>query len=738
MEAKAAGQGRRLKTLCLDTETQGIDSFHGARPFFCTVCNDDGDQTHWQWEVDVWTRAVTIPPADLVEIRQLLDAAETVVGQNVRFDSRMLAFAGLPGEWPWAKTEDTLIAAHLLASNLPHDLTSLVMQYLGRDISPLEKALEEAVKAARRLCQSKSFQLDHGAFAIASCERSDMPSAKEKTWRYDYWLPRAVAVFLEEKGVELTREQQTWRTVLEEYANADSAWTLLLWPVMKAELNRRGLWKIYRERMRLPAIAGELEGRGVTLSGERLQELEVGFEKESERSGAVCVAIAKARGYDLKLPKSGSNGSLDQFVFGRYREDNNGGKDKRQRVLSADCLNLQPVGWTDGGNPSLDKVSLDTFAATLDGEALLFVTRLRAKRRRDTGGTYLDGYCRYWLPISEAAGWFRLHPSVNPTGTDTLRWSHANPNSSNISKQEERCEECHGDGCPDCGGSGITKLSLRHAFGPAPNREWWSIDAKNIELRLPAFLSGERELIDLFERPDEPPYHGSTHLLNFHTVYPEIWEKELREVGLDKVGPHCKKKYASSNYQWCKNGGFAKQYGAQRFLVDQTFRREGASDALDGRFSRLSDFNRECVSFAEKHGYVETLPDRTVDPEHGYPILCTRTERGRVLPTVPLNYKIQSTAMWWTARAMVKCEEQLEEWRCQGFDAFMTLQVHDELVFDLPKRAHPKRNPKASNLGRIRVLQELMESCGMDLVPSIPTPCNVEFHETTWAIGETC
>jgi hypothetical protein len=51
----------------------------------------------------------------------------------------------------------------------------------------------------------------------------------------------------------------------------------------------------------------------------------------------------------------------------------------------------------------------------------------------------------------------------------------------------------------------------------------------------------------------------------------------------------------------------------------------------------------------------------------------------------------------------------------------------------MPKMAHPKVNPKASNLGKVRVLQRLMESCGPDI--GVPTPVNLEYHEVNWAKG---
>src|SRR6185312_3875517 len=108
----------------------------------------------------------------------------------------------------------------------------------------------------------------------------------------------------------------------------------------------------------------------------------------------------------------------------------------------------------------------------------------------------------------------------------------------------------------------------------------------------------------------------------------------------------------------------------------------------------------------------------------------TRTEHGRALETVPLSYFIQGTAMQWTNKAMIRCDTQLKEWRKNGFDGFITMQVHDEIIFDFPKRSDPRTDPKRSNLGRIKVLQKLLEKGGEDI--GIPTPTSCEWHPNNW------
>ena len=99
---------------------------------------------------------------------------------------------------------------------------------------------------------------------------------------------------------------------------------------------------------------------------------------------------------------------------------------------------------------------------------------------------------------------------------------------------------------------------------------------------------------------------------------------------------------------------------------------------------------------------------------------------------MPLNYRTQGTAGWWMIRAMNRCQEQLVRWRSAGFDGFIALTVHDELVFDFPK-AKAGADGKPGNLWRMRTLQRLMERGGEDI--GVPTPVSVEHHEKSWAKG---
>ncbi len=1047
--------GRFIMTIiALDCESNGLDLRLGARPFLITICKDNGDLLYWEWEVDPLTRMPDIPEEDIVDIRVEIASADIIVGQNLKFDSTALEVSGILKEWPWDKTYDTLIAGHLLSSNTPHNLTDMGIQYLGRNIEKYEIAIKDATQKARRLVRSK---LPEWRIAIRGLP--EMPSATKEPWKNDMWLPKALCNYANTQMLdyderdykkrkdgtrvqpwwfEYGEENHPWQTVLSEYANKDSETTLLLWLEMEKELHRRGLWNIFLERMKVVPVAVAIERRGITLSGERLERLQCEFSGECDNCEKICKDIALTYGCELELPKGSSNNrSLTEFCFKPDNVLSRGvvevcpGPQKEYIDLATGCLGLRPRkrGKPSDtyrlGTPSLDKDTLENYLTFLqeDSDSGKFVRALAAKRKRETALSYMRGYSRYWTELEEENNWYRIHPSLNPTGTDTLRWSSSNPNQQNLcvdsqtefltadgwifaaelteqhkvaqywkdsatidfispkilvshfkgnmlhlltelhidmlvtpnhrcllrnrqtwkkldveakdfksdyhhfgagnyiggrdslsqdwviwlcavqadgsytkvkgkeygiqfafkkNRKIKRLRECLNRLCakytekemedgvvqfyigkdqevvkfakdvmPDkklgkwlldfdretldifseeflfwdgswtrkdeytsslkqnvdwaqivwvlsgrvcnvstryinkhiggvwhhyahlrnrdyslttnfftkdvpwdgpvycvevpssyivirrngrvsvTGNSKQEGFNLRYAFGPAPGREWWSLDAKNIELRIPAYVSGEKDLIYVFDHPNDPPYYGSYHLAVFDLLHPQLFAE---------YGKKCKEEFESTWYQWIKNGNFAVIYGAQESKADTTYRVQGAYEKIRYRFPKMAELSDKQVKIANRLGYVETIPDKSVDPLKGYPIVCSRTENGYVKPTVPLNYFVQSTAMWWTARAMVRTHTQLQEWNKKGFDGYITMQVHDELVLDFPKSPrHPKEQiglfrQQGDTYWRIKAIKKLMEQGGTDI--GVPIPVGVEYHLDNWSKGE--
>lgn len=709
----------------------------------------------YEWFLNPITREPKIPKRDIAAIKAKLlepqDEDDGWVLHNPKYDVE--AMESLPQwgdfQWPWSRTFDTLLALHLIRSNEPHDLTSGVLKYVGVDIQPFEDRMHEAVLEARKIATKKFPE-----WCIAKKGAPGMPSAKEKVWKFDMWLPRQIAAELNYP------DDHPWWRVTREYNGADVGTGLALFHVMRDLLKARDLWEIYLERLKLPRIVVKTERKGVTLSADRMAELEDTYRAESAICHDRCVEIAGDFGVELKMPKSGNSKSLLEAAGAVLYSRIGTNCVKPDKVVSVDLPQDEEEEWHHQGSQSQERVkkgqactfgkftiyltptrnlalSKDVVKSYLSQEGLLpegspqreWFENLLAKRKRDTALTYMKGYRNYWLPmgIYNAKGeqaWYLMHPSLNSTGTDTLRWSSSNPNEQNISKQEG--------------------FNLRYMFGPAPGREWWSLDYENVELRIPAYESGEQAMIDIFEKPDEPPYWGSYHLMNASIVYPDLFYEKVCSACLGKkckpskpcgklerlcdIEDGFKSKYKATWYQYIKNFGFAVGYGAvaESGTADRAAHKVGAQLLVQSRLKKHAALNQSMIDMANRLGYVETIPDRTVNPRRGYPLYVGRTQWGKAKPTTPLNYHVQGTAMQAMAKAMVRTDDYLET---KFPDGHIVMQVHDELVFDFPAGKGPK--PYLTNLPKIRAIRRLMEQSGEDI--GIPLRVAVSYHPNNWS-----
>jgi DNA polymerase I-like protein with 3'-5' exonuclease and polymerase domains len=731
--------------ISLDTETTGVDFAHGAAPFLVTTCDEKGHIRFWEWDVDPLTRQPEVPPDDVGEIAALIDTAELIYLQNAKFDAHALNTIGL--SLPWEKVRDTLCAGHLLATNHPHDLTWMCIEYLGVNIETHELRVEEVVKACRKLVKR-----DHPTWRVAEEGLEDMPSVKssskrgeDRPWKNDMWLPRAYA-----KEYRLTTDANWaagdyifgsgWLDACQHYANADSEHTLPLGLEMERLVRERGLWAIYEHRLRLVRASYEMERWGVTAIGDYTEDTICAYEQYSAECAAALETIAATYGHKLVLADGATiNDNMRDLFYGakwlecpRCGETNrlkhwNGegqvqfdpphcpkcakstkkraGVKHQMTVRSQPNLAMPVILGEKSGNATLDANAMTEYLHTTEGEPHEFISILLDKRKHDTALSYMRAYRRFWIPIGHDH--FQIYPSLNPFGTDHLRWSSNNPNMQNASDRSDI-------------------VTTKSCFGPAQGREYWSMDYKSIEARIPAYESGEPKLVELFECADEPPYWGNQYYLAASVLY----QDEFNACCTDG-----KEEFRNRHPRLYKQAKFfilAKNYGAGRKKGDKLSKVADSYDRFDADLPKLAALQRHYLAMAERRGYVETLPDRTVDPKRGYPVLASRTEGGRVLTTTPFNYHVSGTACWVKNTALLRCMDQCEQWRAEGFDAYLCLEVHDELLFDFPRGTSLEEN-----LPRARVLQRLMEQSGTDLIPAIPTPVSVKYHDRTWADGRS-
>lgn len=642
--------------LAVDTETTGLDIHHGCRPYFVSTCSEQGELTCWEWDVDPLTRLPIISPKEVAEVTSHLKGQELVF-HNSKFDVRALTSIGVKG-LNWDNIHDTHIASHALHSGGSHKLKDLALLYCNIPDDD-QATLQKSVNECRRLVKTKKLN-----WRIAQPRDPHFPGLKRTPkggmWPLDGWLPRAIA-----KKLKYDPSHRFWN-VNRIYGLRDVERTMALWWVLKEGLETEGLWEQYETRRKLLEVTCDMENRGVTVSVPRLTPTTSKYRSSYNRVVERAKLLANNRIDNLNSPK------------------------QLQRVLFQD-FKLQPAKFGKSG-PSTDKDVLKELLLEVPhrSKAAGFITSLQQSRKLKTSLQYLDSYTVLGM-ATEYKDFLQLHPNYNICGTDTTRLSSNDPNQQNVSKQED--------------------FNLREVFGPLPDREWYTADYENIEMRIPAFMAGEKELIELFESG------GSWHLLVCSVLHPQLFA----ECERDGVG--FKERYKSTWYQWVKNGNFAIQYGAMQKTADHAYHVSGAWEALRSRFPKITKYNDYWVDHAQRKGYVTTLG--------GYRLYCP-FQYGKVIPTTPLNYHVQGSAGWAMVKAMYRVNQYLKGLNAKGGDHHLIMTIHDELDFDFPlaNKATPKGNTPV-----IKQVKRLMEMSGYDL--GLPTPVDIKRIPTSWAHEES-
>jgi DNA polymerase-1 len=272
----------------------------------------------------------------------------------------------------------------------------------------------------------------------------------------------------------------------------------------------------------------------------------------------------------------------------------------------------------------------------------------------------------------------RLHTSFNQTVTATGRLSSSDPNLQNIPVRGEWGRK------------------IREAFVAEERNLLLSADYSQVELRILAHLSGDGGLIDAF-----------TKGIDVHTRT----ASELFGVPIERVTQEMRRTAKTVN--------FGVLYGISPFGLSETLNigREEARRYIEQYFSRhpgVSEYIRRVIAEAEERGYAETLLGR----RRPVPELQNRNRTVRQLgERLAVNSPVQGTAADIIKLAMIRISRRLKE---ESLRARMILQVHDELLFELPE-------PEVEAVSSI-VRQE------MEGVVALSVPLLVEMgHGRNWA-----
>ena len=237
----------------------------------------------------------------------------------------------------------------------------------------------------------------------------------------------------------------------------------------------------------------------------------------------------------------------------------------------------------------------------------------------------------------------RVHTTYNQAVTATGRLNSQNPNLQNIPIRTEQGRE------------------IRKAFVPRDDGYvLLSADYSQIELRIIAALSHETGMLEAFEQ------NLDIHAATAAKVY---------GVSLDDVTAEMRRKAKMVNF------GIA--YGISAFGLAQRLAipRKEAAGIIDQYFAKypgISRYMRDTIAFAQKHGYVETVTGRRRyirDIRSANATVRGAAERNAI------NAPIQGSAADMIKLAMINIHRELI---AQKLKTRMLLQVHDELVFDVP------------------------------------------------------
>ena len=272
----------------------------------------------------------------------------------------------------------------------------------------------------------------------------------------------------------------------------------------------------------------------------------------------------------------------------------------------------------------------------------------------------------------------RVHTSYSLTGAQTGRLSSTDPNLQNIPIRTEIGRQ------------------IRHAFVAEPGNVILAADYSQIELRLAAHMADVPALKDAFAKGED--IHAATA------------QQLFGEVNRDTRGR-------------AKTINFAILYGISRWGLAARLEipPEEAQDMIARyyeRFPGISVYINETLEKARERGYTETLFGRkTWFPRIKAPVQHERQGAERAA----INAPIQGTSADIIKRAMARMEPALAD---AGLgDVKMLLQVHDELVFELPE---------ADVEAASAVIRRVMEGAAEPLV-KLSVPLGVEIgHGPSW------
>ena len=352
--------------------------------------------------------------------------------------------------------------------------------------------------------------------------------------------------------------------------------------------------------------------------------------------------------------------TIETDIFELAGEEFNINSPQQLGEILFEKLDLPVISKTPTGNPSTKESVLQELSTEHDIPGLVLDWRSTYKLK----STYLDSLGELVNPDTG-----RLHTSFNQTRTSTGRLSSSDPNLQNIPIRTEMGRQ------------------IRRAFVPRDGWRLLAADYAQIELRILASMSGDAAMQQTFREG------GDIHTDAAARVY---------DIDPEAVTPDQRSKAKEVNYgipYGISPWGLAQR---MRMPVDEA---QGIIKQYRKSYSGVSRLLTELVEKAQDHGYAETLLGRR---RYLPDIDSSNSNRRSAAERVAVNMPIQGTQADMIKIAMNRIHERLatEDWKTQ-----MLLQVHDELVFEVP--------PAELDAVQSLIDTEMREALPLDEVPVV-------------------
>ncbi len=377
--------------------------------------------------------------------------------------------------------------------------------------------------------------------------------------------------------------------------------------LLKKISKEKNLVEVYKNiEMPLVPILSNIERNGVLIEAKTLNQLSKELDKELRTIEKKCFKITNKE-FNLNSPK------------------------QLQEILYVD-LEIPISKKTPTGKPSTNEDTLQYLSETYELPKLIL--DYRSLNKLKTG--YTD---KLPLQISNTTG--RVHTSYQQAITSTGRLSSTEPNLQNIPIKS------------------LQGKKIRNAFIAGKNKKIFAADYSQIELRVMAHLSGDKNLLKAFKNN-----------IDIHS----FTASEIFDVDINNVSQEDRRSAKAINFgliYGMSSFGLSKQLGIP---IPE------AKDYMDiyfNRYPKIKSYMNDRKYFAKKNGYVETLYGRKLYlPD----INSKNGQRRSYAERTAINAPVQGSAADIIKIAMIEIDKWLEEKKSK---TKMIMQVHDELVFEI-------------------------------------------------------